>query len=165
MNDLENKELKKTEIIVKLSYEPNWPTRIIFIRLIITIVSALIIFTDISEGTSFFRSLFIFCSSILFATIGISSFGWKQKLHNVIHFVLYMYITIAALGLFNLLQVMTVDGKGYVYFNPMGPMPLIHVSTNVLFYILVVVIILLSCIQYVNSYEPDVRNLEKEEAR
>lgn len=165
MDDQGNKELKSTEIVVIPSYTPNWPVGIIFIRLSITIISALIMFTDINEGTNFFRSLFIFCSSILFATIGMSSFGWKQKLHNVIYFVLYMYIMIAVLGLFNLLQVMMVDGNGYVYFNPMGPMPLIYIPTNVLFYILVFVIILLSWIQYVNSYQSDVRNLEKEEAR
>lgn len=164
MDDLENKELKPTQIIVMPSYTPNSPVRILFIRLSITLVSALIMFTGISEGTSFFRSLFIFCSSILFSSIGMSGFGWKQRLHNIIHMVLYMYIMIAVLGLFDLLQIMVVDDNVYIHFNPMGPMPLVYIQTKVLFYILVFTITLLTCIQYMNSYQSDVRNLEKEEA-
>lgn len=53
MNDSENKELKPTQVIVRPSYEPSWSVGIIFIRLSITIILALIMFTDINEGTNF----------------------------------------------------------------------------------------------------------------
>lgn len=165
MDDLENKDSNSTQIIIVPSYVHNSPVKIMFIRLSITIVSALIMFTGISEGTSFFRSLFIFCSSILFSSIGMCGFGWKQKLHNLVHVILYMYIMLAALGLFDLLQIMVIDGNAYMHFNPTGPMPLVHIQTKVLFYILVFSITLLTCIQYMNTYESDVRNIEKEEAK
>lgn len=157
MNEIEERDECSAEIRVRPSYGINWPARIIIFRLGITVVSAMIMFTDVSEGVSFFKSLFVFCSSLLLTTLGLISQGWKQHLHNSIQGILFIYTFIGILGLVNLLQIRLIDNIAYMHFNPLGPISDIPIQLNLLFYILLFTISMLSGVQYMNVYQAEAK--------
>lgn len=149
----------KVELEMVASYKPNGTTRTMWVRLILAIISILIMFTDIDSGGAFFRTLIIFSASQLLFVMGLNSNKrWKAILNQCIEAVLWGACVISVLGWAN---VLTIDGaeKTYFLFSKTSPLRGIEISTDLLFWGLVITLLLLYTIQIVNSVDKPAKEI------
>lgn len=150
----------KVEIEMTASYKPNGTIRIMWIRLFLAIISMLIMFTDISYGSAFFRTLIIFSLSQFLFVIGLESDKrWKAKLNQCIEVVLGCACVISLLGWANVLTLAGEEESRYFLFSKTSPLRGVEVSTDLLFWGLSIALLLLYTIQIVNSMEKPIKNV------
>ena len=149
----------KVELEMVASYKPNGTIWTMWTRLVLAIISILIMFTDINSGSAFFRTLIIFSISQLLFVIGLNSDKrWKSILNRCIEMVLGGACGISILGWANVLTIVG-DEKTYFLFSKTSPLRGIEVSTDLIFWGLVITLLLLYAIQIINSADKPTKEI------